>query len=101
MNHDFSKFAPLKPKLIEIVDHMLANDIAKLMSQIPMEDAAQPQTSALVKGGIFTGHQDKSTPFGFKNFEGVEAGEEEEESNKHILISFDYYWTAGNNVVLM
>jgi EH domain-containing protein 1 len=73
-NHDFSKFAPLKPKLLEIVDQMLASDIAKLMEQIPMEDAAQPQQSALVKGGIFTGHQDTSTPFGFKRFEGVEAG---------------------------
>jgi len=27
-----------------------------------------------VKGGIFAGHQDTSTPFGFKRFEGVEAG---------------------------
>ncbi|XP_021963943.1 EH domain-containing protein 3 [Folsomia candida] len=73
-NHDFSKFVPLKPKLIEIVDHMLANDIAKLMGQIPLEDAAQPQATSNVKGGIFTGHQDTSTPFGFKRFEGVEAG---------------------------
>jgi len=74
MNHDFSKFAALKPKLIEVCDSMLANDIAKLMAQIPMEDAAQPQASSVVKGGVFTGHQDNSTPFGFKRFEGVEAG---------------------------
>lgn len=74
-NHDFSKFQPLKPKLLEIVDHMLANEIAKLMAQIPMEDAAHPQQNNTVKGGIFTGHQDNSTPFGFKRFEGVEAGE--------------------------
>lgn len=74
MNHDFSKFSPLKPKLLEIVDHMLANDIAKLMDQIPMEDAAQPQQTAMVKGGMFTGHQDTTTPFGFKRYEGVEAG---------------------------
>jgi len=74
MNHDFSKFAALKPKLLETVDQMLAQDIAKLMAQIPMEDAAKPHQSSLVKGGVFSGVQDQSTPFGFKRFEGVEAG---------------------------
>lgn len=29
--HDFTKFHSLKPKLLENVDHMLANDIARLM----------------------------------------------------------------------
>lgn len=62
---------------------MLANDIAKLMGQIPLEDAAQPQATSNVKGGIFTGHQDTSTPFGFKRFEGVEAGK----SGKHCVFT--------------
>lgn len=37
-NHDFTKFHPLKPKLLEIVDHMLATDIARLMDMIPQEE---------------------------------------------------------------
>ncbi|XP_073959054.1 putative achaete scute target 1 isoform X1 [Choristoneura fumiferana] len=37
-NHDFTKFHPLKPKLLEVVDHMLATDIARLMDMIPQED---------------------------------------------------------------
>ncbi|ODM97610.1 EH domain-containing protein 1 [Orchesella cincta] len=78
-NHDFSKFPALKPKLIETVDEMLANDIAKMMSQIPMEDAAKPQQNAVVRGGVFSGVQDTDTPFGFKQFEGVQAGRGEQE----------------------
>jgi len=75
-NHDFTKFQPLKPKLIETVDSMLANDIAKLMDQIPVEDARNTAQNGndKVKGGVFGGHQDTSTPFGFKRFEGAEAG---------------------------
>lgn len=37
-NHDFTKFHPLKPKLLEVVDHMLATDIARLMDMIPQEE---------------------------------------------------------------
>jgi hypothetical protein len=75
VNYDFSKFQALKPKLIETCDHMLANDIAKLMSKIPMEDVASTeQGTTFVKGGVFSGHQDTTTPFGFKRFEGAEAG---------------------------
>jgi EH domain-containing protein 1 len=50
-NHDFTKFHPLKPKLLEVVDHMLATDIARLMDMIPQEDVnivAEP----LIKGKI-------------------------------------------------
>lgn len=78
-NHDFSKFQPLKIKLLETVDQMLANDIAKLMDQIPLEDATNSVQATVVKGGVFTGVQDQSTPFGFKRFEGVEAGRGEPE----------------------
>lgn len=54
---------------------MLANDIAKLMAQIPLEDTASAQQgTTTVKGGVFAGHQDTSTPFGFKRYEGAEAG---------------------------
>jgi len=58
---------------------MLANDISKLMEQIPLEDAAKPSNSTMVKGGVFSGVQDNSTPFGFKKFEGLEAGRGESE----------------------
>lgn len=34
-HHDFTKFNPMKPKLLENVDRMLAQDIAKLMIMIP------------------------------------------------------------------
>ncbi|UYV74849.1 EHD4 [Cordylochernes scorpioides] len=34
---DFTKFNTLRPKLIDTVDKMLAEDIAKLMAQIPQE----------------------------------------------------------------
>jgi len=37
-HHDFTKFNPLKPKLLEVVDKMLAEDIAKLMAMIPHEE---------------------------------------------------------------
>ena len=53
---------------------MLATDIAKLMAQIPLEDAQNNVPNAIVKGGVFSGVQDTTTPFGFKRFEGVEAG---------------------------
>src|SRR3989442_453783 len=35
---DFTKFNILKPKLLETVDAMLAEDIARLMALIPLED---------------------------------------------------------------
>lgn len=38
VNLDFSKFQGLKPHLLEEVDKMLANDIAKLMAMIPLQD---------------------------------------------------------------
>lgn len=35
LNHDFVKFPPLKKPLLDAVDKMLAEDIAKLMAIIP------------------------------------------------------------------
>lgn len=45
--HDFSKFPVLKPKLIDNVDKMLANDIARLMSQIPKEEEMKRDASSI------------------------------------------------------
>ena len=38
-HQDFTKFHQLKPKLLETVDRMLAEDIARLMQMIPHEEA--------------------------------------------------------------
>ncbi|CAH0760800.1 unnamed protein product [Diatraea saccharalis] len=100
-NHDFSKFHPLKPKLLEVVDHMLATDIARLMDMIPQEDvnivseplikdlihkkasAYSPLNNGIlnaknsapyVLGGAFEGVEDQVSPFGYGRGEGVDAG---------------------------
>ncbi|KAM9187400.1 LOW QUALITY PROTEIN: EH domain-containing protein 3 [Dugong dugon] len=49
---DFSKFQPLKSKLLEVVDDMLAHDIAQLMVLVRQEETQQP---VHVKGGAFEG----------------------------------------------
>lgn len=49
MHHDFSKFNPIKIKLLEVVDKMLAEDIAKLMAMIPHEEVAAT-SEPLIKG---------------------------------------------------
>jgi len=46
--HDFSKFPALKPKLLETVDQMLANDIARLMTMIPKEEEQRTATDTAV-----------------------------------------------------
>lgn len=87
VNLDFSKFQSLKPHLLEEVDKMLANDIAKLMAMIPLQDmhnrkinngdAEQQQQQAVVKGGAFVSVQDTASPFGYKRGEGIDAGKGE------------------------
>ncbi|XP_066593941.1 EH domain-containing protein 3 [Prorops nasuta] len=72
-NHDFMKFNVLKPKLLEVVDTMLAKDIAKMMALIPQEETVTINDS-LIKGGAFEGVEDQITPFGYKRGEGVDAG---------------------------
>lgn len=48
-NQDFTKFHSLKPQLLETVDRMLANDIAKLMNMIPQEEQ-ELVSEPLIKG---------------------------------------------------
>ncbi|CAJ0582457.1 unnamed protein product, partial [Mesorhabditis spiculigera] len=80
---DFSKFNPLKPKLIEVVDGMLAHDIARLMAQIPKEEAAAitagGPSDPTVRGGAFSQAVEAETPFGFGRGEGFDKGADEKE----------------------
>ncbi|XP_046453281.1 EH domain-containing protein 3-like [Daphnia pulex] len=82
VHHDFTKFPPLKPRLLEAVDRMLAEDIARLMSVIPQESviraAAEPNGSG-IKGGAFDGVSEKASPFGYLKGEGIDAGAGEPE----------------------
>lgn len=50
-HQDFSKFQLLKPRLLEVVDKMLAEDIARLMAQIPHEEVVST-SEPLIKGNI-------------------------------------------------
>ncbi|XP_077537785.1 putative achaete scute target 1 [Haemaphysalis longicornis] len=70
--HDFTKFHALKPRLLETVDRMLAEDIAQLMAMIPHEQTEQRDDEQRVKGGAFDGLE--QSPFGFGRGEGVDAG---------------------------
>ncbi|XP_076382177.1 EH domain-containing protein 3-like [Megalopta genalis] len=76
--HDFTKFSSLKPKLLEVVDKMLCEDIAKLMDMIPQNELGTASDS-LVKGGAFEGVEDQVSPFGYKRGEGIDAGAGEPE----------------------
>ena len=81
--YDFTKFQPIKPKLLEVVDAMLASDIARLMSQIPKEEAVTVAAGGpnskeqTVRGGAFTQAEEKETPFGFGRGEGFDKGANE------------------------
>ena len=46
---DFTKFQLIKPRLLEVVDKMLAEDIARLMALIPLEENVTV-TEPIVKG---------------------------------------------------
>lgn len=72
---DFSKFQALKPKLLEAVEDMLANDIARLMAMVRQEEATMPSQS--VKGGAFEGTM--TGPFGHGYGEGASEGIDEME----------------------
>ena len=59
---------------------MLAEDIAKLMTLIPMEETkARQEGTDRIEGGAFDGVLDKATPFMFKGGEGINAGVGEQE----------------------
>lgn len=74
--HDFSKFQALKPKLLESVDKMLSDEIAKLMVRIPREETERADRS-VVKGGAFDGY--KESPFGVGKGEGIDRGHDDKE----------------------
>ncbi|XP_029087632.1 EH domain-containing protein 3 [Monodon monoceros] len=67
---DFSKFQPLKSKLLEVVDDMLAHDIAQLMVLVRQEETQRP--AQIVKGGAFEGTL--HGPFGHGYGEGAGEG---------------------------
>ncbi|KAG6927590.1 EH domain containing 1, partial [Chelydra serpentina] len=70
LNQDFSKFQLLKPKLLDAVDDMLANDIARLMVMVRQEESQMPTQA--VKGGAFEGTM--NGPFGHGYGEGAGEG---------------------------
>lgn len=67
---DFSKFQPLKSKLLDSVEDMLANDIAQLMVMVRQEESQRPVQ--MVKGGAFEGTL--HGPFGHGYGEGAGEG---------------------------
>ncbi|XP_049283994.1 EH domain-containing protein 3 isoform X1 [Anopheles funestus] len=91
-NQDFTKFHSIKMPLLEVVDRMLAVDIARLMSMIPQEEmslVSEPLVKGqsngstmetnfldhlLLKGGAFDGVEDVVSPFGYRKGEGIDAG---------------------------
>lgn len=88
-NVDFTRFNAIKPRLLEVVDDMLAKDIARLMGQIPKEEAAaveraggdstKPIKQPEVHGGAFENEKESATPFGFGKGEGFDKGADETE----------------------
>ncbi|KAB7501233.1 EH domain-containing protein 1 [Armadillidium nasatum] len=79
-HHDFTKFNPLKQRLLDSVDRMLAEEIAKLMAMIPQEEALSAnKDTATVKGGAFDGVMNDTTVFGYRRGEGIDAGAGEPE----------------------
>jgi len=68
---DFTKFNQIKPKLLEVVDTMLATDIARIMAQIPKEEE-----DVIVNGGVFRSAE-AETPFGYGRCEGFDKGADE------------------------
>jgi len=75
VNHDFSKFRPLDQKLLDRVDKMLADDIAKLMAMVPLEEAVSKNNGDdRIEGGAFDNVMNSKTPFMYKGGEGINAG---------------------------
>lgn len=70
--YDFSKFAPLKTKLIESLDRMLANEIPRLMAMIPLENESESDRS--VQGGAFTVSHASNNPFASGACQGAAFG---------------------------
>ncbi len=72
---DFSKFPPLKERLINAVDVMLDKDIASLVAIVP----TGTDSEAPISGGAFDDVKDQVSPFGFQRCEGVDLGSGEPE----------------------
>ncbi|XP_016144841.1 EH domain-containing protein 3-like [Sinocyclocheilus grahami] len=72
---DLNKFHPLKMKLLDTVDDMLAHDIAQLMVLVRQEETQHP--NQVVKGGAFEGTM--NGPFGHGYGEGAGEGIDEVE----------------------
>ncbi|VUZ46124.1 unnamed protein product [Hymenolepis diminuta] len=69
---DFKSFSALQPKLVNNVDKMLSDDIAKLMQLIPQEQKTNSEAyRPRVEGGAFDNYE---TPFGFGASEGINRG---------------------------
>ncbi|XP_029182666.2 EH domain-containing protein 3-like [Acropora millepora] len=74
--YDFSKFHPLRLKLIESLDRMLANDIPRLMGMIPAEADSNYGDQASVKGGAFAVSHSTNNPFASGACQGLALGAE-------------------------
>lgn len=71
--HDFTKFNPMKPKLMEKVDEMLTHDITRLMAMLPQE-SEQKGEEQTVKGGVFASAKGEFNPFAAGAAEGFNLG---------------------------
>lgn len=74
--YDFSKFHPLRMKLIENLDRMLANDIPRLMGMIPLEKEHNFGDDAAVRGGAFAVSLSTNNPFASGACQGASFGAE-------------------------
>ncbi|KAK3522079.1 hypothetical protein QTP70_024345 [Hemibagrus guttatus] len=99
VSQDFTKFQALKPKLLECVDDLLENDIAKLMTLVRQEELSTP--TAAVQGGAFEGVS--VGPFGGGYGEGVSEGIDELEwvvqKDKHTYDEIFYTLSPVNGKV--
>ena len=98
-NQDFTKFHQLDRKLLERVDKMLAEDIAKMMAMIPLDEENRRQNDQdKIKGGAFDQVMETQTPFMFKGGEGINAGAGEVEwviaKDRSVSISRVMYTTS-------
>lgn len=75
-HHDFATFHSLKPKLLETVDQMLAEDVARLMQLMPRDEDVCREVP-VVKGGAFNGFLE--SPFGLGMGEGIDEGRGDQE----------------------
>lgn len=99
MSQDFTKFQALKPKLLQCVDDLLENDIAKLMTLVRQEELATNNND--VHGGVFEGAS--VGPFNGGYGEGVSEGVDELEwvvqKDKHTYDEIFYTLSPINGKV--